>query len=669
MPPERLEPRLHPRLPLYSPGAELAKEEKGRAVGNRRWKARLVVFVLSLALALVLLVVDRYGEWGPAGLLSLGALLLLIVPNAGWAHLELPTPLDGPQDEGSKGVALLAWLRELVFPLAIACGALAVLQLPAELDKPVPVTSTKVSPTTPSSTTTPSPTTTTPSPTATTPDVGGSTDPTAFTATTAPGTVTATTTTTSTAPASAAESAGDGRAVSLRRPVGFLLSLLVAAILLKLVLLRRYAIAARSRHGSLAELDLLPTQGKDLARLGAAILAQPRDEPARLIRLEGRWGDGKSFVLRRLETHLQEHNPGGQAVVVVDVWKHEAEPSLHLAIFEELLATPCYLRWGGWLQYPVLLIPGRYLSSALMKLSLKLRAATFDLPVGMPALPWQRHLERVVARHRRRGQVTVIVLDEIDRAAPLMAQTAITLALRSLDVSGAVVVMSYVEPVLRYKAFNPSVQPSLPDLGSTMEALLFVAQFDRARPALERDHESRSLEAWWPSPLMTDSQSEKRPPYPAPVEVRLRRGFEGTSTDARLRLQLHFDERFLGRSGIKLRPLTIKDAAALPFVFESLRELACLVAGVQYPGFKQSRTQAEQNVIKVVEVALEALLQREPFLVDSPPVRAFESVLMSILAQTRSLLEADELRGEPVLLAAVVEAAFGAAAERVRFLQ
>jgi hypothetical protein len=93
MPPERLEPRLHPRLPLYSPGAELAKEEKGRAVGNRRWKARLVVFVLSLALALVLLVVDRYGEWGPAGLLSLGALLLLIVPNAGWAHLELPTPL------------------------------------------------------------------------------------------------------------------------------------------------------------------------------------------------------------------------------------------------------------------------------------------------------------------------------------------------------------------------------------------------------------------------------------------------------------------------------------------------------------------------------------------------------------------------------------------------
>jgi hypothetical protein len=66
----------------------------------------------------------------------------------------------------------------------------------------------------------------------------------------------------------------------------------------------------------------------------------------------------------------------------------------------------------------------------------------------------------------------VIVLDEIDRATPRVAQSAMTFALRSLDMPGVVVVLSYVDEIIRYKVFNPLVK-SLPDLASTMEPVIF----------------------------------------------------------------------------------------------------------------------------------------------------------------------------------------------------
>lgn len=72
---------------------------------------------------------------------------------------------------------------------------------------------------------------------------------------------------------------------------------------------------------------------------------------------------------------------------------------------------------------------------------------------------------------RSRGHA-VLVLDEIDRASPLAAQTALTLLRRSLDLPNIAVVVPYVEEVLLGKAFSPRTA-LLPDLEALLHASLF----------------------------------------------------------------------------------------------------------------------------------------------------------------------------------------------------
>lgn len=622
------------------------------------WWARLFRTVAAMALAVAAILFDRLGrnggpgwyrdalEWAaslwpwdlsvvrsvddsiPSGLLSLLALVLLILPISSWAFLELPTPLASKRNSVRMPNELLRWLRDFILLIAVVAASVALAQLPGAAGVSVELTNT-----TPATSTSPS---------SSMPEES--------------------TTTTNTTTATAA---GEPRS---RPAIGtllrFLLAIPLASIILKLLLLRRYALIARAKHTPVALQDLLDTQRKDLSQLAGLITGQRLHEPSRIVRFTGRWGDGKSYILRRLETHLEAHNVSGQAVAYVDVWKHEAEPTLHLAIFEELLSTPCYLRGGGWMHYPLTLVPGRYLSGGIAKISLKIKSGSgAEVPVALPALPWQRHTERLVARQRRQGNRTVIVLDEIDRAAPIMAQTAITLALRSLDLPGVVVVLSCVKDVLRYKAFNPSVEAGLPDLGSTIDASLFVAQFERDPPALGRIPANPSLHTWWPSyapDASKDAPSDQRP-HLTTVQERLHRGFEGVDAATRLALQGQFEERYLGRVGVDVHPLSLEDAAAIAVTFPGLISDALRVAGVA----SDAPQQAIERVKAEVRIALEALVDGRGNRDSVPPVRVFESELGTILLAQVFALDRSEHEGDPALLAACVQLAFELATYRV----
>ena len=280
-------------------------------------------------------------------------------------------------------------------------------------------------------------------------------------------------------------------------------------------------------------------------------------------------------------------------VVLVDVWKHEAEPDLHLAILEELLSSPAYLR--DWFLYPVSILAGKYvrrpdrvsrrqpMSPGQSGNNVRVRLARqpqLDVPVALPRLLWQSSFERLTDRRRRHGCRTVIVLDEIDRASVEMAQVTATLTRRSLDLPGVIVVLSFVEPLILYKAFNPLLDRLLPDLHSTMEAVIFEEAFERHRSTL-RSPKDDSVHRWWAT---DESRSlttavppapggSSAPPDPIDLPTWLRLGYAGASSGTRRRLQERFSEKFLGRRPIILQPLKHDELAAILVMFEDLGEL------------------------------------------------------------------------------------------------
>jgi hypothetical protein len=93
----------------------------------------------------------------------------------------------------------------------------------------------------------------------------------------------------------------------------------------------------------------------------------------------------------------------------------------------------------------------RRLKCWFQQLRLKTSAVEMDISLGVP-LPWQKYLDKLAA-------ITpsgfVVVLDEIDRATPPMAQVAIAMIRRSLDKPGITVIVPYVPEQIRYKVFNP----------------------------------------------------------------------------------------------------------------------------------------------------------------------------------------------------------------------
>lgn len=422
-----------------------------------------------------------------------------------------------------------------------------------------------------------------------------------------------------------------------------------AAVVLwaKLVLLRRLASISRVKPqpepGAVER--LLGTQTEDLTWLCEELEQAGPREPGRVVQFTGRWGDGKSFLLGHLESMLRLRAvPHELAVTFVDVWKHENEPDLHLAIVEQLLTHPAHSRRLGWLQFPLWLLTG----SVLRGLRLEMQAKVGGLgearaPVELPRLILQRAFERIVARARDQNVRIVLVLDEIDRSAPLVAQAAITIVRRSLDQPGVTVVLSYVDAIIRYKAFNPLVT-DMPDLLSTSLAVIYEDMVDGAQ--------GRPIAALAGSAAYAASppkEHEADPGRPASLEQMLQAEFVAASPQRRARLEARFTEKFLGTQRVDMRELRLRDVAQLPTRFPSLDRLTLKLLGADRDGVK-----LEERILTVLEDW--SVTKRD---LRVPPVRSLDGALFRTLSHAVARPDRPE-RIEPGMVAALVAAALDA---------
>ncbi len=155
------------------------------------------------------------------------------------------------------------------------------------------------------------------------------------------------------------------------------------------------------------------------------------------------------------------------AVVRVDCWSLQADAT-DLAVVEQMVADGI-LRERARSGLPIVRLLLARLAATVVPS--KWSVGPIEGGVAIPPARWRNAVERIGREMLRTGGPLVLVLDEIDRCEPLAAQRFLTLAPRMLAHPGVVVVISYVENVLRHKVFDPAVV-ELPELRSTMIALI-----------------------------------------------------------------------------------------------------------------------------------------------------------------------------------------------------
>lgn len=244
----------------------------------------------------------------------------------------------------------------------------------------------------------------------------------------------------------------------------------------KMVQGHRFAALADARRAHLARLALerveLARHREDFVRsLGQAIVAE---RGYAVIGLQGGWGAGKSHLVERLVAgfDLGEYGAAEQdaIAVVVNIWEYQSYGDLQWGVLQAIYAHPRSLRSHGWLDLPLWMLLSHWLRLRVRDVKLAIGGSEVNGHAEL-RLPWQYHLEKVVARHQRRRCNVVIVLDEIDRSEPAVVQIALTLLRRSLNLPGVVAVVPYVPEVVHEKAFSP-LTLALPDLASTAHTLL-----------------------------------------------------------------------------------------------------------------------------------------------------------------------------------------------------
>lgn len=204
---------------------------------------------------------------------------------------------------------------------------------------------------------------------------------------------------------------------------------------------------------------LLRGQKRMVAELESLLLDFDLDQPGPAIALRGSWGSGKSHVITALINRLEQEHKGEAAAIFLSVWREQSERDLHLDIVEAILSHPRILRtcFSSYSNRIVLRKIGRAVVQWLPR-GLHFNNGTLDAhmdPGGALPLLAQRDLELVVARARAKCLRIVLVLDEVDRATIEVAQSALVLTKRSLNLPGLAVILAYVEEQLRLKVFNP----------------------------------------------------------------------------------------------------------------------------------------------------------------------------------------------------------------------
>lgn len=444
-------------------------------------------------------------------------------------------------------------------------------------------------------------------------------------------------------------------------------------VVAKVVLLHRHAARAATRQAGPPPPRMLPSQERALADLKALIDDQCRTGAGHVLPVDGRPGDGKSFLLTRLTYDLNRDRKSRYVVVVVDVWQQQTEADLQVEILEALYCHPAYLRRYRWLRVPASFLLAQQLA-ALRRLRSSLRVKLLntsqtgvELDLELPTLRWQHHFERVTAALSRRARV-VVVLDELDRAVPSVTQAALTLARRSVDVPGVTVVLAYARAQVRYKAFNPLL-PSLPDLGSTMEAVLYEHHL---RLPSAKTGDGQILSSWqelYKVPAARaagfladpgtspDDPAEARAGRDSTLQSWLRLGVYAQADPVlREQLQTRFEEKYLGAPAITMRGATPDDVAHMVTEFDSTRRLVeqlcagrIAAAPVPDPPRQQANPEVSQEHPDLGAQLREAVIHgidRWRHVISqgrrgmaSPPVRVLEGYLH------RALENAVELKG------------------------
>ena len=442
---------------------------------------------------------------------------------------------------------------------------------------------------------------------------------------------------------------------------------------------REYARRRTGRHASGEEAAgaLLPSQQRYLKELHSLIIDRV---PGRVLPLVGRAGEGKSFLVQRLKHEWV--GIGDLAVVLVDVWRQQRESDLQAAILEALYSHRAYLARLGWLQVPASFLLARWIAAlrearSNLELGLKESKARIELKFDVPGIQWQTHFERATARWARRGGSTVVVLDELDRAAPAVTQATLTLARRSVEVAGVTVVIPYIRSHIRFKAFNP-LQQVLPDLGSSMDAILYEEYFGtQSNTGQDGDRPDTILRFWevlrdgkfWklqPGEPADSGNGQGAPTAQRPpasdetLAMALRYGvFADARPLVRDRLQARFEEKYLSAAGLSLHPPEPEDVVAMvtghfPTLVRKVRDLLPLSPAAQ--GAQPDFDQLEDAVLR----GLRNWLESQPQLI-GPPIRALEGVLHESMEQAVFIRRSKGTVLSPREVATLVVAAYDTA--------
>ncbi len=337
------------------------------------------------------------------------------------------------------------------------------------------------------------------------------------------------------------------------------------------------------------EIIALPTQDKALDEI-KALLMPAGERDGRIVSLKGGWGAGKTVTLRRLQEAL---NNGCEFVPVwINVWRAETEADLHRVFYEEMLHTPAVFR-NCWLALPWLLPRFAFLLRRLVR-SVRVAfkngniEAEADLQVATPlALTVQPQIEWIADRMRHAGLGLVVILEELDRATPVIAKHAIVSVERSFKLPGVTVILPYVQEHLWAKVFNP-LDPAPPDLDSGMETLLQQDLLRMAEAAtfgsgaeslMDNVPPPEHLGLYAANPIAQAQEAGSgRPLDPrAPLAVwwryRLHRQFALLDEQHRNRLRRRFSEKYLSGYQVEMAKYGAEDVAALITCKTSLYEM------------------------------------------------------------------------------------------------
>lgn len=392
------------------------------------------------------------------------------------------------------------------------------------------------------------------------------------------------------------------------------------------------------------EIVPLPIQDDVIAHLKNSLM--PAGEmDGRLVSFKGVWGAGKTVTLRRLQKDLAL---GKDFVPVwINVWRSETETELHRVFYEEVLHTPSVFS-ECWLALPWL--TPRFsllLRSAVHSVRLAFRnggaeAEVIVQPDALLSLPVQGQIEWIADRLRQRGRGLVVILEELDRAAPGVTKQAIVSTERSFKLPGVTVILPYVQMHLWTKAFDP-LDPSPPDLDSTMETLLqqdlLSTAYETAFSESENEMggeppapEHLGLYAAKPIPQAQEANSPRPLDPKAPLAVwgryRLHRRFALLDEQHRNRLRRRFSEKYLGGFQVEMGAYKAADIAALVTMKSSLFRMAQRVFPIL------------DDESKAKELIRDAILRYHKDL-QVRRLRHFESFYLRLLQKDLSWLETE----------------------------